>query len=270
MISFCFREKRSVGSLKDSLRNEHELLQQKEDEMKELRSELNRLQSDFEQKWSSQIRMVDANNRSVFKMNDKMSILNEWLRTIDHVLQIQDAHITLENDTADQLQHKLKQYTTKFESLHHRGIGTDKLKEDLYESLFTSRYLPIEDRKNKSFHDLLHRLYGSNQVKELANICTKDVVQSKLDRDHVNELRVRDLKIDELNRLTRDLQNEIDRLKARSSSPSEQNVHRPAKPQWRPVPPILPVKTREKTKVRQTLKPISVQFDNKPGPTFPN
>lgn len=25
---------------------------------------------------------VDANNRSVFKMNDKMSILTEWLRTI--------------------------------------------------------------------------------------------------------------------------------------------------------------------------------------------
>lgn len=140
----------------------------------------------------------------------------------------------------------------------------------MHESIFTSRYLPIEDRKNKSFHDLLMRLYGSDQVKELAAICTKDVVQSKSDRDHFNEIRIRDLKIDELNRLNRDLQSEIDRLKARSNSPTESNTTRPNKPQWRPVPPIATVKAREKPKVRQTLKPISVQFDNKPGPTFPN
>lgn len=84
---------------------------------------------------------IDANNRSVFKMNDKMSILTEWLRTIgtqkkflslnhlfvssiqENVLQIYDAQIALENDTADQLQNKLKQYTTKFELLQNRGIG---------------------------------------------------------------------------------------------------------------------------------------------------
>jgi hypothetical protein len=66
--------------------------------MKELRSEVTRLQSDFEQRWSSQIKMViqsllffsskeiffqvDANNRSVFKMNDKMGMLTEWLRSL--------------------------------------------------------------------------------------------------------------------------------------------------------------------------------------------
>lgn len=141
-------------------------------------------------------------------------------------------------------------------------LGTDKLKEDLYEALYTSRYLPIEDRKNKTFHDLLLRLYGSNQVKELATICTKDVIQSKLERDHANEIRIRDIKIDELNRLNRELQAEIDRLKSRSTSPAE---HKPIKPQWRPVPSSVPIKPREKTKTRQTLKPISVQFDSKPG-----
>lgn len=104
-------------------------------------------------------------------------------------------------------------------------------------------------------------------MKELATICTKDVIQSKLERDHAGELRMRDLKIDELNRLNRDLQAEIDRLKARSPSPTEQTVVRPTKPQWRPVPPVMPIKAREKTKVRQTLKPISVQFDTKPGAT---
>jgi hypothetical protein len=66
--------------------------------MKELRNEVTRLQSDFEQRWSSQIKMViqsllffsskeiffqvDANNRSVFKMNDKMGMLTEWLRSL--------------------------------------------------------------------------------------------------------------------------------------------------------------------------------------------
>ncbi len=66
--------------------------------MKELRNELTRLQSDFEQKWSSQTKMVstspisryiillsfqvDANNRSIFKMNDKMAILNDWFHTL--------------------------------------------------------------------------------------------------------------------------------------------------------------------------------------------
>ena len=50
--------------------------------MKELRSEVGRLKSDFEQKWSSQIKMVDANNRSVFKMHDKMVMLTDWLRSL--------------------------------------------------------------------------------------------------------------------------------------------------------------------------------------------
>jgi len=69
--------------------------------MKELRNEVTRLRSDFEQKWSSQIKMVkykflkdkkkitffsffkvDANNRSVFKMHDKMLMLTEWLRSL--------------------------------------------------------------------------------------------------------------------------------------------------------------------------------------------
>lgn len=144
-------------------------------------------------------------------------------------------------------------------------LGTDKLKEELYESLYTSRYLPIEDRKNKTFYDLLTRLYGINQVTELSRICTKDVLQSKLERDQANEIRLRDIKIDQLNRLNRDLQAEIDRLKARSTSPTEHSVIRPTKPQWRPVPSSVPIKPREKTKARQTLKPISVQFDTKPG-----
>jgi len=37
------------------------------------------------------------------------------------------------------------------------------------------------------------------------------------------------------------------------------------RPQWRPVPASVPIKPREKNKSRQTLKPISVQFDSKPG-----
>ena len=101
---------------------------------------------------------------------------------------------------------------------------------------------------------------------ELSGICTKDVLQSKLERDQANEIRLRDIKIDELNRLNRDLQAEIDRLKARSPSPTEQLTAR-SKPQWRPVPASVPIKPREKAKSRQTLKPISVQFDNKPGAT---
>lgn len=134
----------------------------------------------------------------------------------------------------------------------------------MYESLYTSRYLPIEDRKNQSFHDLLVRLYGSNQVAELASICTKDLLQSRLERDQANAIRIRDIRIDELDRLNRELQAEIDRLKARSPSPPELPMLKP-KPQWRPVPATVPIKPRDKTKSRQTLKPMSVQFDAKPG-----
>jgi hypothetical protein len=133
----------------------------------------------------------------------------------------------------------------------------------LYDSLYTSRYIPIEDRKNKPFHDLLIHLYGLNQVAELSTICTKDVLQSKLERDQANEIRIRDVKIDELNRINRDLQAEIDRLKATSPSSNDQSTAKPAKPQWRPVPAT--VVTREKKSTRQTLKPMSVQFGTKPG-----
>ena len=55
--------------------------------MKELRNEVGRLKSDFEQKWSSQIKMVDANNRSVFKMHDKMVMLTDWLRSLGKNVQ---------------------------------------------------------------------------------------------------------------------------------------------------------------------------------------
>jgi hypothetical protein len=146
-------------------------------------------------------------------------------------------------------------------------IGTDKLKEELYEAIYTSRYLPVEDRKNKPIHELLVRLYGLNQVTELSRICTKDVLQSKLERDQTNDIRIRDIKIDELGRLNKDLQTEIDRLKAGASgaSPTERVLPKPIKPIWRPVPPSNTVTPREKTKSRQTLKPISVQFGTKPG-----
>lgn len=130
--------------------------------------------------------------------------------------------------------------------------------------MYTSRYLPIEDRKNQTFHDFLVRLYGSNQVTELATICTKDLLQARSDRDHAHEIHLRDVKIDELNQLNRALQAELDRLKGRSASPSEQSNVK-SKPQWRPVPAAVPIKAREKPKARQTLKPISVQFDSKTG-----
>ena len=148
-------------------------------------------------------------------------------------------------------------------------LGTDQLKEELYEALYTSRYLPIDDRKNQSFRDLLVRLYGSNQVTELATICTKDVLQSKLERDQANEIRMRDIKIEELNQLNRALQAEIDRLKAmkaeQAAAPPSPPPAKAAKPQWRPVPSSVPVTPKENTKGRQTLKPISVQFGSKPA-----
>jgi len=188
----------------------------------------------------------------------------------------------LESDSIDQLQNKLKRYTTEIDSLRGRGIGnknkktpfsflfmiyfkigTDKLKEELYEAIYTSRYLPIEDRKNKPFNDLLLRLYGSNQVTELATICTKDIIQTNKDRDHANELRRRDEKIDELTRLNRELNAEIERLKAALTELSAKSN----KPLWRPVPASVPTVTQRETnnKSRQTLKPSSVQFGGKPG-----
>jgi hypothetical protein len=66
--------------------------------MKELRSELNRFQSDYQEKLSSQIKMVitysflqqkkhhilqvDANNRSTFKTTDRIGVLTDWLRSL--------------------------------------------------------------------------------------------------------------------------------------------------------------------------------------------
>jgi hypothetical protein len=159
-------------------------------------------------------------------------------------------------------------------------IGTEKFKEELYEALYTSRYLPLEDGKNKPFHELLVRLYGLNQVTELSAICTKDVLQSKLARDQAHEIRIRDIKIDELNRVNRDLRAEIDRLKIKSPAPApapapapppahiEHPIVRHHKPVSRPIPPVVAVAaSREKSKHRQTLKPISVQFGTKPPAT---
>jgi predicted transcriptional regulator len=169
----------------------------------------------------------------------------------------------IESDSMDQLQNKLKRYTNEIDSLRGKGIGTDKLKEELYEAIYTSRYLPIEDRKNKPFNELLLRLYGANQVMELATICTKDVLQSKQERDHANDLKWRDEKIDELTRVGQDLQSEIDRLKAALADQTSKNV----KPQWRPVPATIVAATpaASTNKSRQTLKPSSVQFGTKPG-----
>jgi len=194
-----------------------------------------------------------------------MVMLTEWLRSLDKMLKTNILQSGIESDSIDQLQNKLKRYTTEIESLRGKGIGTDKLKEELYEAIYTSRYLPIEDRKNKPFHELILRLYGSNQVAELASICTKDVLQSKQERDHASELKTRDEKIAELTRKNQDLEAEIERLKAQIAELSKQ----PVKPLWRPVPASQPMTPKEPTnttnKARQTLKPSSVQFGTKPG-----
>lgn len=256
-------EKKSVVSLKEALRNEQIARQQKEEEMKELRNEVGRLKSDFEQKWSSQIKMVDANNRSVFKMHDKMVMLTDWLRSLDKMLGTTILQSGIETDSMDQLQNKLKRYTTTIEALRGKSIGTDKLREELYDAIYTSRYLPLEDRKNKPFYELLLRLYGNNQVTELASICTKDVLLSKQERDQANELKIRDEKIEQLTRTTQDLQNEIDRLKANLAELSAKNTKTP----WKPVPASVTITPRDPNanRPRQTLKPSSVQFGGKSG-----
>ncbi|CAF1234853.1 unnamed protein product [Rotaria sordida] len=254
-------EKRNIITLKDALRNEQLARQQKEEEMQELRNEVTRLRSDFEQRWSSQIKMVDANNRSVFRMHDKMVMLTEWLRSLDKMLKTNILQSGIESDSMDQLQNKLKRYTTEIESLRGKGIGTDKLKEELYEAIYTSRYLPIEDRKNKPFHALLLQLYGTNQVAELATICTKDVLQSKQERDNAYEIKWRDEKIEGLTQTNKELNDEIERLKAALAEQSLKNT----KPQWRPVPAQMPTTPRDPNKPRTTLKPANVQFGTKPG-----
>ncbi|CAF3445330.1 unnamed protein product [Rotaria socialis] len=254
-------EKRIIITLKESLQIEQIARQQKEEEMQQLRGEVTRLKSDFEQRWSSQIKMVDANNRSVFRMHDKMVMLTDWLRSLDKMLKSNILQSGIESDSMDQLQNKLKRYSTEIESLRGKGIGTDKLKEELYEAIYTSRFLPIEDRKNKPFHGLLLHLYGNNQVAELATICTKDVLQSKQERDNAYEIKWRDEKIDGLTQTTKELNEEIERLKA---ALAEQSV-KTTKPQWRPVPAAVPVTQRENNKPRTTLKPSNVQFGTKPG-----
>ncbi|UJR36251.1 hypothetical protein I4U23_028983 [Adineta vaga] len=274
LIDSVEEEKRTANSLKETLQNEQLIRQQKEEEMKELRNEMGRVQSEYEQKWSNQIKMVDANNRTVFNMNDKMTLLSDWLRSLDVILKTSILQTSIESDSNEQLRNKFKRYTTEIESLKKNGIGSEKLKEDLYESLYTSRYLPIDDRKNQPFRDLLVGLYGSNQVTELANICTKDVLQSKVEHDQANQIRTRDMKIGELDRRNRELQTEIDRLKVKPSgttaaaaapSSSEQSHTKPNKSVWRPTPSSVSTTPREKPKGRQTLKPIAVQFDTKPG-----
>ena len=146
------------------------------------------------------------------------------------------------------------------------------MKDELREAIHTSRYLPLEDRKNQTFHDLLVRLYGTNQVRELALICSKDVLQTKLEHDHANALRLRDIKIEELQQKNRDLQAEIERLKSLTvempTVPAAATAAAPKSPriQLRPIVPApAPVAAREKNKGRQTLKPISVQFGTKPN-----
>lgn len=141
--------------------------------------------------------------------------------------------------------------------------GTDKLREELYDAIYTSRYLPLEDRKNKPFHELLLRLYGNNQVTELASICTKDVLLSKQDRDQASELKMRDEKIEQLTRTNQDLQNEIDRLKASLAELAAKNTKTP----WKPVPASVTITPRDPNanRSRQTLKPTSVQFGGKSG-----
>lgn len=68
-----------------------------------------------------------------------MSIVADWLRTlgkivhkqrrlfsiliIDQIFQITTFSTAIETDSVDQLQNKLKRYTTELEGLRNRGIG---------------------------------------------------------------------------------------------------------------------------------------------------
>lgn len=74
-------------------------------------------------------------------MNDKMTVLTEWLRTIgmfyinnnnnnnknikitDDLLQINLLQTGADFDTAEQLHSKLKRYKTEIETLRNKGIG---------------------------------------------------------------------------------------------------------------------------------------------------
>ena len=97
---------------------------------------------------------------------------------------------------------------------------------------------------------------------ELASICTKDVLVSKQERDHANEIKWRDEKIDELTRLNQELTAEVERLKAALAELAAKGTKVP----WRHVPASTGI-PRDSTgnKPRQTLKPTNVQFGSKPG-----
>jgi len=73
-------------------------------------------------------------------MHDKMIMLTEWLRTLgilfitnttkknaknilDKMLKANILQSGIESDSIDQLQNKLKRYTTEIESLRGKGIG---------------------------------------------------------------------------------------------------------------------------------------------------
>ncbi|CAF1275112.1 unnamed protein product, partial [Didymodactylos carnosus] len=265
LIETVEEEKRNVITLKDTLKSEQIARQQKEEEMKELRGEVGRLKADFEQRWTSQIKMVDANNRSVFKMHDKMVMLTDWLRQLDKMLKTTILQSGLDGDTMDQMQNKLRRYTKEIESLRGRGIGTDKLRDELYDSLYTSRYLPIQDKKNKPFHDFLLNLFGINQVTELAAICTKDVLQSKQEQDQLNEIKWRDLKIEELDHLNKELQVELDRLRSLANNSDQDANKMVKKKEWKPPSMVATPRDASKQKTRETLKPSRVEFGSKPG-----
>ncbi|CAF0890952.1 unnamed protein product [Adineta ricciae] len=250
-------DKQIIINLREALRDEQIARQEKEDEVKDLRNEIARLKVDIEQKWSSQIKMVDANTRTVFKMHDKMVMLADWLSSLDEILGTNINGSGIDSDTLDHLENKLKRYRSEIESLRKRGIGTDKLKEELYDAIYSSRSLSIEDRNNKSFYELLLRLYGLNQVTELAKICVKDVLQLKQDREYVHDIKWRDEKIDRLTRENEELTIENEQL--RSTIDSTKKVP------WRPANSSNPIEKRDLGRHRDVLKPSNVQLGAKPG-----
>jgi hypothetical protein len=172
----------------------------------------------------------------------------------------------IESDSMDQMRTKLKRYTTEIEALRGKGIGrVPTLLLRVLHMPFRYRSLPLQDRKNQPFHELLLRYFGANQVAELATICTKDALESKQDRDHLHEMKIREEKIDQLTRQNRELQAELDRLKASlaehssSKAPANRVLHHP-------IPAGAPATTRVNTQRRTSLKPTSVQFfGSKPG-----
>ncbi|UJR09850.1 hypothetical protein I4U23_014074 [Adineta vaga] len=250
-------DKQIIINLRDALRDEQNARQEKEDEVKDLRNELARLKLDIEQKWSSQIKMVDANNRTVFKIQDKMVILADWLVSLDTILETNILQSGIDSDTLDQFESKLRRYELEIKSLRDRGIGTDQLKEELYDAIYTSRYLQIEDRKNKTFYDLLIRLYGLSQVTELATICAKDALQLKQDREYANDIKLRDDKINRLTSLNDELTAENKHLKT--------TIEAKEKVPWHPTNTSIPVERRDPGRPREVLKPANVQPGTKPG-----